>query len=108
VEHRLQLHHGNILEKRATLGAAHGPYDLLSLSNIADWMNEAQLTAMLGQAKAALVPGGSVLVRTANSSSSLLTVMAQQLQTDAALNAALPQIERGPWFRTIAAGFHPG
>jgi hypothetical protein len=31
--------------------------------------------------------------------------MGQYLFMDQAFNARLPQIERGPWFRTIAAGF---
>ncbi|MEZ4662708.1 MAG: DUF3419 family protein [Caldilineaceae bacterium] len=107
VRDRLHLHHGNIIEIMAPLVAQDGPFDLISLSNIADWMNEAQLCALLQQAAAALRPGGGILARTASLCSPLGAVMRQQLQTDHALNAELPQIERGPWFRTIVAGFRP-
>ncbi|HEU5101596.1 MAG TPA: hypothetical protein VFU22_21390 [Roseiflexaceae bacterium] len=36
--------------------------------------------------------------------STIVDVMRQHMQMDEALNAALAEVERGPWFRAIAAG----
>lgn len=107
VAERLRLHVGNIVEHLPRLSAQHGLFDLISLSNIADWMTITQLTAVLTAVKGALAPGGAVLMRTANPALSLVAVMQQQMHMDAALNTTLQQVERGPWFRTIVAGFQP-
>lgn len=101
---RLQLESGNLVEKMSTMTAAYGPFDLISISNIADWMNEEQFGALVTQAKHCLNPGGALLARTATGRSMIIEVMGQYLFIDQAFNARLPQIERGPWFRTIAAG----
>jgi S-adenosylmethionine:diacylglycerol 3-amino-3-carboxypropyl transferase len=101
---RLRLHAGNLLEQMPTLAAAHGPYDLISLSNIADWLNEDQFSAVVSRAKACLQPGGVLLARTATGQPMIQQVMGQHLHTEAAFNQELARIERGPWFRTIAVG----
>lgn len=102
---RLRLHTGNILEQMAPLAVAYGPFDLISLSNIADWMNEAQFSATVTRAREYLRPGGALLARTATGRPMIVEVMDQYMQTDQKFNAELQQVERGPWFRTIAAGF---
>lgn len=102
---RLRLHTGNILEQMTSLAAAHGPFDLISLSNIADWLSESQFDAAVTQARECLSPGGALLARTATGRTMIVEVMARQMQMDHTFNAELRQIERGPWFRTIAAGF---
>lgn len=103
---RLRLHAGNLLEQMPMLAAAYGPYDLISLSNIADWLNETQFGAVVAQAKACLNPGGALLARTATGQPMIQQVMAQHLHTDSSFNQELAHIERGPWFRTIAVGFN--
>jgi S-adenosylmethionine-diacylglycerol 3-amino-3-carboxypropyl transferase len=49
------------------LPAACGPFDLVHLSNVLDWLTPAQAAATLELAAAALRPGGLVLVRQLNS-----------------------------------------
>lgn len=105
VHARLDLHTGNALEWMGTLGGAGGGYDLISLSNIADWMTEAQFAATVESALRALCPGGALLARTLTGSPMIITVVAQHMGMDDHLQVSLPTIERGPWFRTLAVGF---
>jgi S-adenosylmethionine:diacylglycerol 3-amino-3-carboxypropyl transferase len=102
---RLRLHAGNLLEQMAPLANAYGPYDLISISNIADWMNAEQFAATVANACACLAPGGALLARTATGSPMIVDVMGQHMATDDAFNEELLHVERGPWFRTIAVGF---
>jgi S-adenosylmethionine:diacylglycerol 3-amino-3-carboxypropyl transferase len=102
---RLRLHAGNIIEQMIPLATTHGPFDLISISNIADWMNEAQFSATVTQACECLKSGGALLARTATGKPMIVEVMGQQMQMDGEFNAELQQFERGPWFRTIAVGF---
>jgi hypothetical protein len=102
---RLRLHLGNMVEQMPSLTAAHGPFDLISISNIADWMTEAQFGALVVQARQCLNPGGALLARTATGNAMIFEVLGQYMQMDRSFNAELPQVERGPWFRTLAVGF---
>lgn len=105
IRERLHLESGNLVEKMSTLAAAYGPFDLISISNIADWMSEEQFGALVTQAKICLNPGGGLLARTATGRSMIIEVMGRYLFIDQAFNARLPHIERGPWFRITVAGF---
>lgn len=102
---RLHLVVGNLVEQMAGLSDRHGPFDLISISNIADWMDDAQFGALAQHARACLRPGGALLARTATGSSMIVDVSRRHLSVDDSFNALLAQVERGPWFRTLAAGF---
>jgi S-adenosylmethionine:diacylglycerol 3-amino-3-carboxypropyl transferase len=102
---RLRLHAGNLIELMPALAASHGPYHLISISNIADWMTDEQFAAVVERACACLAPGGALLARTATGRTMIADVIGRRMRTDRALDAELPHVERGPWFRTIAAGF---
>lgn len=102
---RLHLQHGNLIEKMTSLAATYGAFDLISISNIADWMSEEQFGALVIQSRDCLNPGGALLARTATGRTMIVEVMGQHLSTDHEFSARLPQIERSPWFRTIAVGF---
>jgi S-adenosylmethionine:diacylglycerol 3-amino-3-carboxypropyl transferase len=102
---RLRLHTGNFVEQLVPLAEAYGPFDLISISNIAEWMSEAQLHTLVIQARDHLRPGGALLGRTATGTSTIVDVIGQHLQIDDMFNVALAHVERGPWFRVIAAGF---
>ena len=65
----------------------------------------AQFGALVVQARQCLNPGGALLARTATGSAMIVEVIGQHMQTDHAFNVELAQVERGPWFRTLAAGF---
>lgn len=103
-QERLRLHHGNLVEQMSSLASTSGLFDLISISNIADWMTEAQFAALVAQVRQCLNPGGALLARTATGSSMIQEVMGQQMSMADEFNAELSHIERGPWFRTIALG----
>lgn len=84
--------------------AEHGQFDLISLSNIPDWMSAEQFAQVAMQARACLRDGGALLARTASGNTAVGEAMARHLLVDAEFDAALARIERGPWFRTISAG----
>ncbi|NTU79056.1 MAG: DUF3419 family protein [Chloroflexales bacterium] len=105
IDTRLALYHGNLLTLMPQLAAQGGAYDLISLSNIADWMDAAQVQALVAAACACLRPGGALLVRAANPGAPIRPVVLAALASDSVLDAALPAIERGPWFRTLVVGF---
>ena len=102
---RLRLVTGNALEQMEILANATGPFDLISISNIPDWMSDAQFGEAVLQARGCLRPGGALLARTATGSPMIQAVMRMHMQVDEDLVARLPAIERGPWFRMLAAGF---
>jgi S-adenosylmethionine-diacylglycerol 3-amino-3-carboxypropyl transferase len=102
---RLRLHAGNLGERMAPLASEHGPFELISISNIADWMTDLQFGAFVAQARDCLAPGGALLARTATGSAMIRDVMADRMAIDPAFDAELLEVERGPWFRTIAVGF---
>jgi S-adenosylmethionine:diacylglycerol 3-amino-3-carboxypropyl transferase len=104
-QERLRLHAGNFLEQLAPLAQAYDRFDLISISNIAEWMNGAQLHALVRQAYDLLNPGSALLARTATGGSTIVDVIRQHMHMNEALNTALAEVERGPWFRVIAAGF---
>lgn len=103
--HRLRLYQGNMLEWMPRLAADDEPFDLISISNIADWMSEAEFSAVAALARDCLKPGGALLARTATPRHMIETVMSDHLQVDKDFNAELRTVERGPWFRIISAGF---
>lgn len=102
---RLALHQGNLLDLMPQLAARGGAYDLISLSNIADWMDEPQVRSLVQASCACLRPGGALLIRAANPEALIRPAVAAAMDVDPALDARLPAIERGPWFRTVVAGF---
>lgn len=104
---RLHLQQGNLVEQMTPLAAAYGPFDLISISNIADWMSEEQFGVLVIQSRNCLNPGGALLARTATGRTMIVEVMGQHLPMDHRFNAELQRVERGPWFRIIAAGFQP-
>ena len=104
-QERLYLHPGNILEQMKPLATTYGPFDLISISNIADWMSDAQFSATVTQASDYLKLGGALLARTGTGNRMIIEVMGQHMQMEETFNVELLQAERAPWFRTIAAGF---
>lgn len=102
---QMQLHAGNILDWIPRLAATDGRFDLISISNIADWMSETEFSAVVVTARDGLNDGGVLLARTATPNRMIETVMQQYLRVDPQYNIELQQIERGPWFRVISAGF---
>jgi S-adenosylmethionine:diacylglycerol 3-amino-3-carboxypropyl transferase len=102
---RLHLHTGSIFDQAKVLASASGAFDLISISNIADWMDDRQFGEIVGQMRECLTPGGALLARTATGSSMIIDVMNRLLRSEVGFYDELARVERGPWFRTLAAGF---
>ncbi len=102
---RLHLYAGNILDWIPRLAAAEGAFDLVSISNIADWMTEEEFRAVVIMVRGVLKTGGALLARTATPNRMIETIMSQELDVDLQFNVELSQVERGAWFRVISAGF---
>jgi S-adenosylmethionine:diacylglycerol 3-amino-3-carboxypropyl transferase len=102
---RLHLLAGSIFEQMSAVADRHGRFDLISISNIADWMTDEQFGAVVAQARGCLKEGGALLARSGTGSPMIVEIMRQYLQSDVEFNHHLRHIERGPWFRTIAVGF---
>lgn len=103
-QQRLHLLAGSIFEHMSVLAVTHGLFDLISISNIADWMTDDQFSAVVAQARECLRVGGALLARTGTGSPMILEITRQHLHSDIEFNNHLLQIERAPWFRTIAVG----
>lgn len=103
---RLWLHAGNIVDLMTPLAEGTGGFHLISLSNITDWMSDEMFDGLVVRARDCLRPGGALLARKATRGYTLAEVMQQHLQLDPAFNAELLSIERGPFWRDIAVGFH--
>jgi len=105
ISRRLHLHTGNILQWMSSIVAEGDGFDLISISNIADWMSDSEFASVVDSVKSCLNPGGALLARTATPSRMIETVMTHHLSVDVEYNAELQRVERGPWFRIISAGF---
>lgn len=101
---RLRLYTANLTKILPQLVDTYGKFDLISISNIADWMSDVQFTALSLDVRDCLAPGGILLARTGTPSRMIQSVMRDYLNGDDVLNAELAEIERGPWFRILAAG----
>lgn len=54
-------------DMREALEARRGGFDFIHLSNILDWLGDAERAALLDAARRALRPGGFILIRRLNS-----------------------------------------
>lgn len=104
---RLRLVAGNALDQTEALAREHGRFDLISISNIADWMSAAEFEAAVRRTRECLTPGGALLARTATGQPMIADVMHAEMRADRSFDAALAATERGPWFRVVTAGFRP-
>jgi S-adenosylmethionine-diacylglycerol 3-amino-3-carboxypropyl transferase len=102
---RLHLHVGSLFDQAERLARDGGPFDLISLSNIVDWLDDAELARVTARLGAFLTPGGAVLARSASGTRAVSEIMSHHLETRPALDEALAGVERGPWFRAVAVGF---
>lgn len=102
---RFHLKVGNILEQLEQLAGESGPFDLISISNIADWMSDEQYSGAVARIAGTLRPGGALLARTGTGNPMILEQTGKHLRMEPDFNRELSRVERGPWFRTIAAGF---
>jgi S-adenosylmethionine-diacylglycerol 3-amino-3-carboxypropyl transferase len=85
------------------LGQGGGPYDLVHLSNILDWLPTAEAAELLARTAAALRPGGMVLIRQLNSTLDVPLLGAEfAWQDDAA--RVLHAADRSFFYRALYLG----
>ncbi|MGH7173762.1 MAG: DUF3419 family protein [Gemmataceae bacterium] len=85
------------------LGQRSGPYDLVHLSNILDWLPAAEAAELLARSAAVLRPGGVVLIRQLNSTIDVPLLGAEfDWQTDAA--RSLHAADRSFFYRALFLG----
>jgi S-adenosylmethionine-diacylglycerol 3-amino-3-carboxypropyl transferase len=94
----LQLVTGTLGEVDSTV-----PFDVVSLSNLMDWMDPAQRTKLAGQAEARLRPGGMVCLRQLNNTSNITSVFSS-VEWDAPLSAELTRQERSRFYTHVWVG----
>ncbi len=102
---RLQLRAGNVLEQAVALNRESGPFDLISISNIVEWMGQDQFGGLVAQLGQCLKPQGALLARSVSDNRMIVEGIAKHMRIDESLNQRLVSVERGPWFRNIAVGF---
>lgn len=109
LQHKVQNHkpewiHGNILDVINKL-AASTTFDLISISNIADWMTELDYERTLQNALRSLSNGGAFLARKATGGFPLSDIAKKYLVIDEDITQDLKSIERGPMWSDIMVGF---
>lgn len=87
------------------LAEEHGPFDLLDLSDVLDWLPMPERRAALRKAASVLSEGGVLLARRLNGDGSLSDLMRRHLVVDRALSAELFEQERSFLYAEVVAGF---
>ena len=81
-----------------------GRFDLVSLSNIMDWMSPADITSLLGNLKSQMKSGAIVIFRQLNNPTDLETYFGDSFQFDSVLENKLLEYERSLFY----SGLHIG
>jgi S-adenosylmethionine-diacylglycerol 3-amino-3-carboxypropyl transferase len=86
------------------LAAKPGPYQLIQLSNILDWLSEQESEALAQPVLDNLAPGGLLLVRQLNNVRPLPTVWMRQLDFDPGLERSLHAADRSFFYSAVRIG----
>jgi len=105
-EDRLSLVHSKIAEHVHEVENKGTKYDIISLSNIADWMTDAQIEELIQTVSRVLKSGGFLLMRKALAGpSTLVQLMEKHLRVDPVVNAQVSAAERSMFWHEISVGF---
>lgn len=102
--YRLKLHHGNFVEKMLELSQSGG-FDLISMSNLSDWMPIPDLHEAIAKAVGCLNPGGALIGRRLNGDHHLKNVISQHLHVDERFSAELLAADRSFFYQEVVVGF---
>lgn len=100
-EKRWKLLQGNVME---WFSQHKETYDLVSISNIADFMSAQQWEGVVEAGKKLLNQGGYLLSRRAHGSWSQPEIMAKHLEVDPQLTEVLKKLERDKLYGDVVAG----
>ncbi len=98
---KVSCHTGRVSE---VLAAHPGPYQLLQLSNILDWLSEAETESLVSPVLDNLAPGGFLLVRQLNNVRPLPTQWMKHLDFDPAFERSLHASDRSFFYSAIRVG----
>jgi len=105
---RIEFVKGDVFEQIKLISDATGPFHMISISNIPDWMTDDEFKQASKLAYQCLHPGGAFLARMALSKFSMAEIMkGEELQVDESFNSKLKQVERSSWWGQVIAGFSP-
>ncbi len=79
-------------------------FDLISLSNIMDWMPLAEIASVIGHLQNGMKSGASVLYRQLNNYTDLSTYFGDSFEFDAALGVQFQKIERSLFYSSVHVG----
>ncbi len=79
-------------------------FDLISLSNIMDWMPLAEITTLVGHLQNEMKSGASVLYRQLNNYTDLSTYFGNSFEFNEALGAQFQSIERSLFYSSVHVG----
>ena len=79
-------------------------FDLISLSNIMDWMPLTEVTALINHLQNQMKPGATVLYRQLNNYTDLSTDFGDSFEFDAALGARFQEAERSLFYSNVQVG----
>ena len=79
-------------------------FDLISLSNIMDWMPLAEIASVIGHLQNGMKSGASVLYRQLNNYTDLSTYFGDSFEFDAALGVQFQNIERSLFYSSVHVG----
>ena len=79
-------------------------FDLISLSNIMDWMPLAEITTLIGHLQNEMKSGASVLYRQLNNYTDLSTYFGNSFEFNEALGAQFQEIERSLFYSSVHVG----
>ena len=79
-------------------------FDLISLSNIMDWMPLTEIAALMEQLQSGMKSGASVLYRQLNNSTDLSAYFGDSFEFDTALGIQFQEIERSLFYSSVHVG----
>ena len=79
-------------------------FDLISLSNIMDWMPLVEIASLIGHLQSEMKPGASVLYRQLNNYTDLSTYFGNSFEFNEALGAQFQEIERSLFYSSVHVG----
>ena len=79
-------------------------FDLISLSNIMDWMPLVEIASLIGHLQNRMKPGATVLYRQLNNDTDLSTYFGDSFAFNAALGIGFQEIERSLFYSSVHVG----
>eukprot|EP01112_Ceratiomyxa_fruticulosa_P008887 TRINITY_DN2304_c0_g1_i1.p1 TRINITY_DN2304_c0_g1~~TRINITY_DN2304_c0_g1_i1.p1 ORF type:complete len:395 (-),score=92.45 TRINITY_DN2304_c0_g1_i1:92-1276(-) len=105
---RIEFVEGDVFKKVKEISLRDGLFDIISISNIPDWLSWDEFSVHATTIKSCLKPGGALLGRMALEKLSMLSLFQTVgFEVSTEFNQKLKEVERSSWWTQIVAGFAP-